>query len=374
MAEDPRTLEELMMMPDADGAPSKASSKAGPWAKIKRLGAYRSVATDPEPERWLLWNPAVDRVPRSGLLRRGKVGLLSARGGTGKTTALVGLAVAVVLCRRWLGFEVDAAGPVALLCGEEDAEEVHRKARRLVGMLGLSAADLRAVDDGLFIGPLTGHDVSLVSAPADGGPDADADPMAPALALRDRLAELRPDGWALVILDPLSRFAGAEAETDNKQATRTIEALELLTALPGGPAVLAAHHERKGGADGRADDDADNADAVRGASALVDGARWVARLYPCRAKRGGERWRAPAGPGVWFRVVKSNYAALPKKRLLVQDIAHAGTLRAATEDEHEKYEADKNALVKGEGSKPPPKRTPKARPEPAGGGSVGRPV
>src|SRR5690606_13939290 len=97
--------------------------------------------------------------------------------------------------------------------------------------------------------------------------------------------------FKLIVMDPLSRFAGPEAEVDNAAATALVQDFERLTQMQGKPAVLVAAHERKRG---KTEDE--SADMTRGASALTDGARWVARLEP-------ESKEHPAR----FKVVKNNY-------------------------------------------------------------------
>ena len=324
----------------------KASSPRGPWAKIGPLA--RPLTEHPEPPRWLLWQGAAGQ--SAGLMRAGRVGLLSAPGGTGKTLALCSLALAACTGKPWLserpidglregtvdGYAVEPAavgGRVALLLGEEDAEEVHRRLWQVAQLMGLNATQLAAVQERLVVGALSGQDVTLV--------DADGVPMVDGLR-----RALGPGPWSLVILDPLSRFGGVEAETDNGLATRTVAALEALTGLEGRPAVVVAHHERKGGGE--------DAEAVRGASALVDGARWVARLSAVKVggRRGasglvvgGRRWRSRAGHrAVWFEVVKSNYAPPLEdgRRLLMLDrntgaprVARAGELKELREAEAE---------------------------------------
>lgn len=308
---------------EAPPPPWRPPEPSGPWAKIGPLA--RPLTTAPEPARWLLWQGAAGK--GAGLMRAGKVGILSAPGGTGKTLALCSLALSVLTGRPWLseaqtmprrgsGYAVDPAAVglrVALLLGEEDAAEVHRRLWQVAGLMALDAEERAAVHERLVVGALSGEDVTLVGT--DGAPMVDG--------LARTLAERAGPGFALVILDPLSRFGGVEAETDNGLATRTVGALERLTALPGKPAVLVAHHERKGGGKGT--------DAVRGASALVDGARWVARLQP--VELGGRRWRSEDGKGhraVWLRLVKTNYTPpLEAPCLVMLDSAHGGAPRVA---------------------------------------------
>ena len=101
------------------------------------------------------------------------------------------------------------------------------------------------------------------------------------------------------MVDPFSRFAGMDAETDNAAATRTMEVLEELTKLRGDPAVLVTHHTRK-----RAKEDGggDPVELIRGASAIKDAARWVAMLDADPEDDDGKR-RAV------LRIVKSNYTS-----------------------------------------------------------------
>ena len=54
---------------------------------------------------------------------------------------------------------------------------------------------------------------------------------------------IRAGGFRLVVVDPLSRFAGPDAEKDNAAATRFMQALESLAAPD--RAILNAHHTNK---------------------------------------------------------------------------------------------------------------------------------
>ena len=74
----------------------------------------------------------------------------------------------------------------------------------------------------------------------------------------------------LLSLDPISRFLGAEAETDNAAATAFIALMEQLTMeLPGKPTILFCHHMSKSAISGNASSQG----ASRGSSALTDGTR-----------------------------------------------------------------------------------------------------
>ena len=116
-------------------------------------------------------------------------------------------------------------------------------------------------------------------------------------------------GWDVVILDPLSRFAGPDVEVDNAAATRLIQVLERFTQLPGAPTILVAHHTNKSSRD---KDSERSSSAVRGSSALVDGARWVGDLEPVIADY------------ACFRVVKSNYGRIPPNPVWLKRVEDGG--------------------------------------------------
>lgn len=299
-----------------------------------------ALATRPPSPRWLLERRDPKTGNRGGFARMGKVGIIAAPGGTGKTMAVVGLALAVASGRDWLrpgawsgekgheppdGIAVATPGRVALLLGEEDAEDATYRLHHTAGMMGIPTEDRALVASRLVVAPLAGQEVSLV--------DAEGQVDAKALELMDLLTATAGDGWSAIIVDPLSRFAGIGAETDNALATRFVQALERLTRLPGGPAVFVVHHERKGGGDG--------ADAIRGSSGLVDGARWALRLVPVMdPKDQRRRWRTKSGDrAVALDLAKTNYTAPTDGSLLaILDGKRHGSLRLATKDEAKELE------------------------------------
>jgi RecA-family ATPase len=315
---------------EVEGAGPRSSS-SDPWARLVPLDAA-ALTNEPPPRRWLLMQRG--QKGDVGMFPAGKVGILSAPGGTGKTMALAGLALAVATGRPWLeaggagdkgkrggrGFPVTSPGRVALLLGEEDADDILARLFYSARLMELRPDEVELAARRVIVGPLAGEDVSLVTE------DGEVSARAEALYARLEAMSDENDPWALILVDPLSRFGGIGAEADNALATRAIQALERLTRLPGRPAVLMAHHERKGGGDG--------AEAVRGASAIVDGARWVARLSPVKTKT-GKRWATKKGDRcVSFEVVKTNYGPpLDEPRVLVLDGLRHGALRVAFDGE-----------------------------------------
>jgi len=217
----------------------------------------------PPPREYLLHHPGGD-----GLLPRGKVGLLSAAGGTGKTTALIQLAVAIATRRPWLDhFDIgETAGrDVLLLLGEEDADEVWRKVFFACIELGLTPEQKREVEHHVLAAPLAGEAVPLMRL----GEHGNAEGTGHSDALLARLNE--GYDWGLVVVDPVSRFAGINVESDNTVATRFVQELERFCHAPGRPTVLAVGHTSK---EARRAGTADQ----RGVTGLFDAVRWAATL------------------------------------------------------------------------------------------------
>ncbi len=211
--------------------------------------------TAPPPRQWLLRDERTES--KEGVFPTGKVGLIAAAGGTGKTMAVVQLALAVATGSTWLGaFEVPKPGKVLLALGEEDAQEMHRRIYRAVREAG------KAPPDGNIVAlPLAGMPCRMV----DGDDDTNFLDW-----FREHLKKTGP--CALVILDPVSRFASADMEKDNAAATRFVIALESLIEPSGGASVLGSHHTNQ---QSRKDGVPLDMTSVRGATGIVDGTRWV---------------------------------------------------------------------------------------------------
>lgn len=308
------------------------------WKTLGELEAGFFDSPPPEP-RWLL-----TRGERgTGAVRMGKVGLVVAAGGIGKTQALVLLALAVATGGWWLGsFHAATPGRVLLALGEEDLEEVKRRMYATAWMLGLSAEEKRLAADRIVVLPLCGIPVALVARPEK---FAEAEETAFLAAMRAKLAEHAD--WSLIALDPLSRWAGADTETDNASATRFIEAAETLAAPAyGAPAVIIAHHTPK------ATRNNNGPITPRGASALYDGARWVSTL---EEKTFAERDDADPMPFelVEFAVIKSNLSPRGEPVLLLKDKRHNGALRPLHPSEREELELWRQANTKRKPEKDP---------------------
>lgn len=255
--------------------------------------------------------------------------MLAASGGTGKTQALVQLAVAVASGKPWLDtYAVPDPGPVLLVLGEEDDDDMHRRIRGAVKAMNAWPERLKIADNL--------HALSLCGKPAGmtgeyGGQNGSETGFF--REFRDGLKAWPKAAWRLIILDPASRFLGPDAEVDNAAATRWIEAAERLTQLPGRPTVLFAHHMNKSGLSGGTDQG-----AARGSSALTDGARWQANLERVsipdldanglEQKTNDNKLKTKVDPDrAILKVVKANNCRIQEPLALARDIDHGGYLK-----------------------------------------------
>jgi len=339
------------------------------WSEVDKADWLRN---SPPPRRYLLSTKFKDthkgaEEPR-GVLPLGRVGMLAAGGGVGKSWALVQLALSVATGREWLGtFQVDKPGAVLLALGEEEAEEIRRRLYQAVRLLGLTEDERTLAAKNIVALPLCGKQAALTFSPdelrrMDVEPStAEAIETPFARELRDRLDNAAAD-WRLVVLDPLSRFAGPDVEIDNAAATRVVQCFERLTETRGRPTVLVSHHTTKTSRSGTTD-----ATAARGSSALSDGVRWQANL---------DSLPHPNNPKVQhpdlavLRVTKNNYGCFPPELYLHRDRDNGGALRAATQSERDEYkEALREAKVKANAEKRALDREAAARARENGGAS-----
>jgi regulatory protein RepA len=286
------------------------ASEAEPWSsRVVATGV--DWYTKPPPRRtWLLR----DRRTNAGVLPVGKVGQIVAEGGAGKTTALMQLALSVATGTPFLGtLDVASPGRVLAVFGEEDAEEVRRKsfnAARTANAPIPSAGSIVTL-------PLAGVPSEMVVRDAFGNPSD-----GPFLLWLRRFLASDGDGWRLILVDPLSRFAGLDAERDNALGTRFIEALESL-AVQTGATVLCAHHSNQAS---RGAGSKMSATSARGVTALTDGVRWQA----CMAVEQVGGLDAEAGQRlgelVTVAFTKSNYSRRGEPIVCRRDQEHGGAL------------------------------------------------
>jgi hypothetical protein len=227
----------------------------------------------------------------------GTVGVLVAAGGTGKSYWALQAAMAVADGGRdsdLLGLAPSHAGRVIYLTAEDPEPVLIGRIQALAQFLPAQARD--AIAEHLVLMPLAGSRLDVM---ADKG----------------RLAALCA-GARLVILDTISRFH-ILAENDNGDMARLVAELEHLATATGAAMLYLYHVDKYSSRNGMADQQ----QAARGASALVDNARWgsyLCRMSPAESARLADAGR-PIGSerrGYYLRfgVNKQNYGILPLER------------------------------------------------------------
>jgi regulatory protein RepA len=297
----------------AGDAEVSTPSPIGAWAQLVTPAPEEWFTTSPPRRRWLLRDP---RAGDAGVLTLGKVGQFVAEGGAGKTMALTQLALAVATGTRWLGtFDVapEGVGRVLLALGEEDVEEARRRLFNAARAMMIKAPPAGSI----VTLPLAGVSCPMIERDADGNPMD-----APFLVwLRAQLGGSAD--WRLIVVDPLSRFAGLDAETDNACATRFVQALESLVPASGGAAVLSSHHTNKlsRGPTGKL-----QTSSARGSTALTDGPRMVWTLGYENVEHEDPDVAARLNEIVELAHTKANYSQKAEPLKLRRSPDHGGAL------------------------------------------------
>ena len=244
-----------------DGARSGSPELSSPLILSDwNLSIYSGEAPEQE---WLIENILPRRIP----------GLVAAVGGLGKSFILLDLAMKVaggdqgMHKERALGGDVITNGKVVFLTAEDSKDGVHRRLRNIAG-----ASLFDRANGNLIVVPL----------PDAGG----AKPLIQNTMgqytttaifedIRSQLIEM--GDVALIIFDPLQAFAAADINTDPAAAQFWWSNISELCVATGAN-VLVAHHMRKEGTFS-IKKSVHAREAIRGTTALVDGARWVYGLW-----------------------------------------------------------------------------------------------
>ena len=254
------------------------------------IGGY--LAAPPAPRRWLLKDNIV----------LGKVGMVVAQGGKGKSQWLLQLGVSVATGSQLAGqWEVGETGGVLMFFAEDDQEEIHRRIYALKQHYDRTGRqkELNGLEANLSVFPTVGIDTLLTRADVKGREMTRTAVVERIVAQAKRIENLK-----LIVIDPISRFRGGE-ENSNEHATRFAEALEYI-AQQTGASVIASHHASKFSQSNDA-----GQSASRGASALTDAVRFQMNLATPTAEQ-AKSLGLPAGALGKFllcSIAKTNYAA-----------------------------------------------------------------
>lgn len=256
----------------------------------------RDPATIP-PRRWI-----IDR-----LLLGGAVTVLTAPGGSGKTTFTSALALSIATGKPILGMPVSSSGNVWIWNLEDDLDEL---ARSLSAAQQLHCIDNSEIDDKLYLNSaMDGSGLCTATEARDG--------IALLEPVFDKIsAEIKAKGVTILIVDPFVSSHAVE-ENSNTKIDKIVKAWARV-ARATGCAIVLVHHTSKAGAG-----EVSSASA-RGASALTSAARGVLVINKMAADAAravgitdSDRWRyfsvqddkhsrAPAEEARWFEIVSVN--------------------------------------------------------------------
>ncbi|MEB0134554.1 helicase RepA family protein [Actimicrobium sp. CCC2.4] len=238
----------------------------------------------------------------------GTVGALVAPGATGKSFWALEAAMSIacsVAGGDLVGLAPAHTGRVAYLAGEDPPSALVRRIHAIGQHLGYAARQVIA--ENLALEPIMGKRLNIMD-------DAH---------LR-RVIEYGA-GARLIVLDTLSRIHALD-ENSNGNMAHLVAVLEHVAATTGA-SVLYLHHVSKGSV---REGQSDQQQAARGASALIDNARWcgyVARMTEDEAKRLSDRThdRQPIGNErrsyfMRFGVSKQNYDDTPLDRWYMRHV------------------------------------------------------
>ena len=255
-------------------------------------------AGEAEPIQWLC----------KGTIPLGVPGLIAAMGGIGKSYLALDLALQIAagvtgLARPKLilGGRIETEGSAVVLTAEDSFDAIHRRFN------GIDPNNIRLRHPNrLMVVPLSDAGGTKPLVASDGRNLTATSFYA---SLRDELLGI--DDLRLVVIDPLQAFVMADVNADPAAAQHLWSMLVELAASTGAT-VLVTHHMRKDGGFGIRNPD-DAREAIRGSTALVDGARFAYALWKLgqdETQTVGEALGVEVGAGDIARgaVVKANDA------------------------------------------------------------------
>lgn len=212
------------------------------------------------------WDEAPEGIPARewiirGLLIRRHISILVAPGGSGKSLLSAQLAIALALGLPWGGWTPLKAEKVLLINAEDDGDEMRRRIHAACRVMGVNPRDLVGR---LFIAD---DPRSIVVAKTSKEKVVLATPLADAIK-----KTVEEQGIGVVFVDPFAETF--EGDENSNSEVKWAAAIWRAVARECHCSVMLVHHTPKY-AKGMAGD----ADAARGAGALVNSARIVSTLF-----------------------------------------------------------------------------------------------
>jgi RecA-family ATPase len=298
-----------LVQQEHDKMVESAQPEKGDYDNLLTLEEKGWLLTKP-PQRQYLFNYQEAFDGESGFLPKGKACMIASPGGCGKTFLLAHCALAAATGSSWLSSK--STGPIKVLfvAAEEEEDELWNRFHNMVKGLeiGKDKTKLNKALKNIIALPLRGKNQRFI--------DGRGKETKTYLDLKKALED-NPD-IQLVILDPAARFMGPETEISNAAATDWVNLVDALTLVGGKPTVLVAHHTNKTALRPVGNDKKPVFDQsmCRGASALVDGFRWVLGLQRSQAENESKT--------IYVKLLKTNYCKIGDVLEFMQDFDKGG--------------------------------------------------
>lgn len=193
------------------------------------------------------------------------VALLSAPGGTGKTTLILWECIHIVLGLSLYDLPITNPGPVLIFTGEDSREILLARLNLIMANMCLTAEQCSKVDNNLLIWDCSGDLSRLVEIDDKGNLTL--------TGMADEVVEkARPIKPAMIVLDPIISFGPGESRINDGEQMLILAARRMVRGLD--CCVRYVTHVSQNNAKSKGLDQY----AARGGTALSDGARMVAVL------------------------------------------------------------------------------------------------
>lgn len=247
------------------------------WAlTLRRIGKTLHDEFPPPPALFERFDR--ERGRRVMIWPQGRLGIIAGPGGSGKSFALMQLAISIITGRPCFRFEsspmVDenyitvgdgVSGRKVIYVLAEDSQNLAlNRLKKVCERLGLSEHESDAILDSFIWVDSSKKDTRLIVPGSYGTPEM-------ASFFPELVALIKSVNPALVILDPLAKMA-PDAEATNAMASLLMHHASALTSET--TSVVFVHHTRKSSIG-----EPLGSESIRGASGLVDGARFAATMW-----------------------------------------------------------------------------------------------
>jgi len=228
-----------------------------------------------------------------GVMPKGEPCMIAAPGGTGKSFLALACAIAAASGSDWLHYHTKTPMKTIFIGAEDNQNTLGNRFYRLLRGLEVhnNREKFEMMKKNLALWGKKGERLPLS--------DDQGKPTKVYKDLKDRIE--REGDVGLIVLDPARSFMARDTETDNGAASEWKDLICALTELPSRPTILVTHHTNKSAIRGVGKDSSPTFDqsAVRGASALVDGFRWILNIQ--KIYQDNER-------KIFIKIGKSNFS------------------------------------------------------------------